>query len=440
MEQLFKKINDTIMADLKHGEHLSLSFGGENSTFVRINAARIRQLGNVDESDLAFNYIADGRRSTGSISLCGDPEEDIQRASSELQRLRIETPQLPEDPYLVLPDSPATSVEKKSGALPAAETVVEKLLPVMSGVDLTGIWASGRMYRGSANSAGGYHWFASDSFSLDYSLITPEEKMVKATFAGTDWNQTAYDAFVRDSIKKLELMTRAPKKIEPGKYRTYIASAGVADLLGMFSWGGVSEAAIRQGESALGKMRDEGRQLSPLFTLAEDFRRGLSPRFNGNGEVAPEYTVLIHKGLLKETLVSSRSAMEYGVATNFASEGEGLRAPVMTAGTLAESDVLKQLGTGVYLSNLHYLNWSDRMGGRITGMTRYACFWVEEGEIVAPIENMRFDDSIYSFFGDALEAATDTALVNPEVGTYDGRELSATICPGILLSAFALTL
>ncbi len=80
------------------------------------------------------------------------------------------------------------------------------------------------------------------------------------------------------------------------------------------------------------------------------------------------------------------------------------------------------------------------IGGGITGMTRYACFWVEDGEIKAPIENMRFDDSIYRFLGDNLEAVTPTAQVNPEVGTYDGREFSATTCPGILLKSFALTL
>ena len=28
-------------------------------------------------------------------------------------------------------------------------------------------------------------------------------------------------------------------------------------------------------------------------------------------------------------------------------------------GLLREQDVLKELGTGLYLSNLHYLNWSD---------------------------------------------------------------------------------
>jgi predicted Zn-dependent protease len=177
-----------------------------------------------------------------------------------------------------------------------------------------------------------------------------------------------------------------------------------------------------------------------LFSISEDFSSGLTPRFNGNGEVAPEKTVLIDRGELKQTLVSSRSAKEYGVASNYASEDEGLRACVMQTGSLKEADVLTALGTGVYLSNLHYLNWSDRIGGRITGMTRYACFWVEDGEIVAPIENMRFDDSIYSFFGKALEAVTDQTLVNPDVGTYDGRELSAVICPGILLNSFALTL
>ena len=440
MEQLFKTINDNINAQLKENEHLSLSFGGENSSFLRINSAKIRQVGNVDEADLSFNYISNNRRTTGSISLSGDPDEDVKRAIAELERLRLEAPQLPEDPYLVLPDSPAQSMEKKSGVVPSPEILADTLMPSMGGADLTGIWASGRVYRGSANSAGGYHWFASDSFSLDYSLITPEEKMVKATFAGTDWDQNAYEAFIKDSINKLELMKRPAKKIEPGKYRTYIASAGVSDFLNMFSWGGISEAAIRQGESALGKMRNDGVKLSPLFTISEDFSSGLTPRFNGNGEVAPETTVLIENGVLKQTLVSSRSAKEYGVETNNASEGEELRACVMQTGSLDEADVLKTLGTGVYLSNLHYLNWSDRIGGRITGMTRYACFWVENGEIVAPIENMRFDDSIYSFFGDALEAVTNKALVNPDVGTYDGRELSAVICPGILLNAFALTL
>jgi len=210
--------------------------------------------------------------------------------------------------------------------------------------------------------------------------------------------------------------------------------------LAMFSWNGLSEAAIRQGESAFGKMRTEGVMLSPLFSLVEDFTNGRVPRFNDNGEMAPEWVELIAQGRLVNSLTSSRSAKEYGVRSNFAVEGEYLRSPLMAAGNLEDDDILESLGTGVYLSNLHYLNWSDMIGGGITGMTRYACFWVENGEIKAPIENMRFDDSIYRFLGDNLEAVTATVQVNPEVGTYQGREFSSTTCPGILLRSFALTL
>jgi len=208
----------------------------------------------------------------------------------------------------------------------------------------------------------------------------------------------------------------------------------------MCSWGGVGEASIQQGNSSLSKMRKNNVKLSPCFSLSEDFTTGLVPRFNGNGELAPEKLDLILSGNLKNTLISSRTAKEYGLDSNFAGDGESLRSPVLAPGNLNENEIIDNLGTGIYLSNLHYLNWSDRMGGRITGMTRYACFWVENGEIIAPIENMRFDDSIYNFFGENLESVTNKSQLIPSIETYGGREFGGVSCPGILLKSFELTL
>ena len=440
MEKHFSQLNSAVMAELREGEHLGLSCSGEQSLFLRLNQARVRQSGMVSEGRLGFNLVFNDRRVTGSISLSGHLPTDLDAAMEELSRLRTEVVQLPADPYLVIPDSGEISSESHRGSLLSAEESVEALLPPMQGADVAGILASGAIYKGSANSSGGSHWFETDSYSLDISLITPREKMVKATLAGSGWNQSEYEAFMLDSRHKMELMQKPAMRIEPGNYRTFIAPAGVSDILQMFSWHGLSEAAIRQGESAFGKMRNQGAVLSPLFSIAEDFSDGRVPRFNDNGEMAPERIELIAAGKLKNTLASSRTAKEYGVPGNNAVEEEYLRSAVMATGDLAEEDILEALGTGVYLSNLHYLNWSDMIGGGITGMTRYACFWVENGQITAPIENMRFDDSIYRFLGENLEAVTSVARVNPEVGTYDGREFSATTCPGILLKSFALTL
>jgi predicted Zn-dependent protease len=296
------------------------------------------------------------------------------------------------------------------------------------------------MYRGNANSLGQKHWFETDNHSLDYSLVTSNHQMVKGLYSGDDWDQNKYENYVNRSKQKLIIMEKKPIKIRTGDYRTWFESAAVSDFLGMFSWNGISEASLRQGCSGFGKMRHSDSRLSKKFSILEDFSPGLCPKFNSDGEIASSSLSLIDKGELKNTLVSSRSAKEYGLNSNYAESGEYLRSPKMLPGKLNQENVIKTLDKGLFLSNIHYLNWSDNPGGRITGLTRYACFWVEGGEIIAPIETMRFDDSFYRFFGDQLIEVEDSLTVNPEVETYGGRSLGATTCPGILVDSFSLTL
>jgi predicted Zn-dependent protease len=146
------------------------------------------------------------------------------------------------------------------------------------------------------------------------------------------------------------------------------------------------------------------------------------------------------KGHFANMLVSSRTAKEYGLTSTFASGGEGLRSINMAPGTLEKQSILTVLGTGIYISNVHYLNWSDPNSARITGMTRFACFWVENGLIQGPIQDMRFDDSIYSLFGEQLEAVTAFTEVLPETDTYDERSIGGSRVPGVLVKEMAFTL
>lgn len=433
-------IAEDLFGRLAQGEHLALSLSGESSQFIRFNGARVRQTGSVDDAWLNLRLIDDHRQCGGDLTLTGDISEDGLRAREELQRLRDEVRQLPVDPYIVMPVGGMNSDSRHPGSLLEMNEAADRLVPAMQGSDLTGIYAGGRLWRGHANSAGSRHGFVTDTYAMDYSLLDPQARMVKGVFAGGTWDDDAWARQLERSRQQLALLDKPEQRIEPGRYRCFIASAGVSDLLDMFSWHGLSESEMQTGESAFLRMREEGIELSEKFSLAEDFGNGLHPRFNDIGEMAPERLELIARGRLVNTLVSSRTAQEFGVESNFADEGEHLRSPVMAAGDLPEDEVLGALDTGVYLSNLHYLNWSDVPGGRITGMTRYACFWVEGGEIVGPIANMRFDDSFYHFFGENLEAVTRETRINPDVGSYASRHLGATQCPGVLLSSFALTL
>lgn len=440
MKKVFNSISDLLFKELKSGEDVILSFSGENSQFIRFNNGSVRQTGLVDDADIELKFISNNRICGGGFTISGDMEIDLARGKHEIERMRHETNELPEDPFLVLPKNLGSSnVVKEANGL-KFEDSIDAILPAMSGTDFVGILANGKMFRGNANSKGQNHWFETDTYSLDYSLVTSTHQMVKGSFSGSDWNQDEYESYVRRSKEKLSLMERKPIKIKTGDYRTWFESAAVSDFLGMFSWNGISEASLRQGCSGFGKMRHNDARLSPKFSVIEDFSPGYCPKFNSDGEVAIDELALIEAGQLKNTLISSRSAKEYGLESNYAENGEFLRSPRMAIGNLNHNDVVKELDKGLFLSNIHYLNWSDNPGGRITGLTRYACFWVEGGEIVAPIETMRFDDSFYRFFGDQLSEVEDRLYSNPEVGTYGGRSLGATACPGILVDSFSLTL
>ena len=109
-------------------------------------------------------------------------------------------------------------------------------------------------------------------------------------------------------------------------------------------------------------------------------------------------------------------------------------------GTLAEADAVRALDKGLYVGNLHYLNFSDRANGRVTGMTRFATFWVEDGRVVAPVNVMRWDDTLYRMLGEQLEALTDQPQWILDNRTYGQRSVQTSRVPGALLRRMAFTL
>ena len=92
------------------------------------------------------------------------------------------------------------------------------------------------------------------------------------------------------------------------------------------------------------------------------------------------------------------------------------------------------------MSNLWYLNYSDRQACRMTGMTRFACFWVEDGRLVAPLQVMRFDDSFLRMFGEGLVGLTDRAERVPESNSYQSRQLASVTTPAAVVEGWRLTL
>jgi predicted Zn-dependent protease len=434
----FFELSERLARELRPGEILLGSFGGERSDFVRFNHGRVRQAGSVEQRSLSLRLVRERRQAAASLELAG-AAGDLDLARSVLTKLRDALAGLPEDPWLLINEEPCSTESERRGALAGAESVVEHAMRAARGQDLVGIYAGGTTCQGFANSLGQRNWHEVDSFNFDWSLYLRADKAVKSAYAGFEWNPEAFEATVAAAAQQLGPLELPEKTLEPGEYRTYLAPRALEELVGLLSWGGFSARARATRQSPLLRMQ-EGALLSPAVTFVENTAEGIAAGFQGDGFVKPPRVTLIEGGRLKDALVSPRSAREYGLQTNAANGGEGPESLDVLGGTLEEDEVLAALDTGLYVSNLWYLNFSDRPAGRITGMTRFATFWVEQGRIAAPLTPMRFDDSIYRMLGDNLAVLTRRRELLLDPSTYGARSSGSARLPGALLRSLRFTL
>jgi predicted Zn-dependent protease len=419
-------------------EQLFCALTAEASDFVRLNHNRIRQAGSVRSAALGLTLVAGARQAEASCDLTGDPGQDLTRAQDLLGRLRERLPHVPEDPYLNLSEDPWTGETRVGDQPPDARDAVAALIERAEGLDLVGIWASGEIVEGLVSSIGHGHWHQSQSFNLDWSAYLSGDRAVKASYAGLDWDPRALAAKVEAQRQRLEVTARPARTLTPGRYRAYLAPAAVTDLMDMLAWGGFDLKSHRTRQTPLLKLVRGERSFDPRVTIREEHERGLKPRFTSEGFEKPGAITLIEGGRFAQCLVDARDGKEYGEAVN--ASGGSPESVALAAGDIPQPRILERLGTGLYVGNLWYCNWSDPNDCRITGMTRFGTYWVEGGELVAPVRVMRFDDSLYHLLGDRLEGLTAERdlILSPQ--TYEGRSTDSYLLPGLLVSGIELAL
>ncbi len=436
----FSAVSAFILGELRSDEKAAITYSGESSYFMRFNNAKVRQLGNVEQSSVSVKLFRGTKTWLFNLGLSGRLDDDENTIACALGQARATLSQLPDDQYQVIPGAADKSDANYAGKLLPESEVAQRILEPAAGLDFAGIYSHGIICRGAANTAGAFHWFSTQTFLVDYSAWLPNGKGVKSSYAARDWNDADYAKRIADTRRSLENLTKAETALKPGAYRAFVTADALNEVVTFFSWDGFGEKGIQQGDSAYLALREGRESFSPLFGLAQDFSLGVEPSFNDDGETAPALLRVIDKGKLVNTIVCSRTAKQYNVKSNAAGEDEGMRSVSIDAGSLSEDDALKTLGTGIYVSNFHYLNWSDPATARITGMTRFACLWVEDGKIVGPIKDMRWDESLYGMLGSKLEALTRERHLIVENMTYEQRAVGGSLLPGILVNGLSFTL
>ena len=436
----FEQLSDAIGGMLQAGEVFTASYSAEDSDFIRFNKGAVRQAGSVSQSQLTLDLIEGRRHCAATVGLTGDLELDRPRLARLVTELREKRAFLPEDPYLLYATDVRSSEAVRATELPEGAAAISEVQQASAGRDLVGIYAAGGIHTGFANSFGQRNWHTTTNFNLDWSFYHQADKAVKSSYAGFEWDAQAFQHKVSWAAAQLDVLRHTSHTIQPGRYRVYLAPAALCDITAMLASGGFGLKSHKTKQSPLLRMVEHGERLSPALSILENTGEGVAPNFQEDGFIRPDRVALIEGGAYRDWLVSPRSAAEYGTETNGASADETPESVEVAAGDLQRDDVLSKLGTGVYVSNVWYLNWSDLPACRTTGMTRFATFWVENGEIKAPLSVMRFDETAYRMLGANLQALTTERELVLDPSTYFGRSTYSGRIPGALVEDFTFTL
>ena len=440
MQEYFSSLASALQDFLRGGEIYLCNFSAEESDFIRFNHSAVRQAGSVAQRFLELDLIDRRRHAAGTLSLAGDPSTDLPRLADLVARLRETRACVPEDPFLLYATQGRSTERHQDYQLPDRDAVVDEVCRVGRDRDLVGIYAAGATHAGFASSFGQRNWYTSHSYNLDWSFFHSADRAVKAAYAGFTWRPDELCRIVDRAAAQLDVLRRPARTIDRGRYRVYLAPTALYEIISLLGWGGFGLRAHRSKTTPLLRMIEQEAALHPSVDIVENTRDGFAPDFQEQGFLRPDEVTLVGNGVYRDCLVSPRSSLEYGVPTNGASAGEAPLSVDVAAGGLPTSRVLRELGTGVYVGNLWYLNFSDRGACRTTGMTRFATFWVEGGEIQAPLNVMRFDETLYRMLGENLIALTSERETILDGGTYGRRSTDSARLPGALVDDFTFTL
>ncbi|HFD12915.1 MAG TPA: hypothetical protein ENJ32_10675 [Crenotrichaceae bacterium] len=430
---LSSALNDLLNAD----EVLLCTFYGEDSDFVRLNNNRIRQAGSVCQYEFNMQLISGNRHCSASCNISGQYTTALAQLVRLLKTLREQNRHSPDDPYLNYNTTPFNSDDSPENQLADSQEVIQQLIHHANRLDLVGVYASGTLYHGFANSFGQHNWQTRHQFNLDWSCFLNADKAVKSQYSGSVWQPEKLEQEFDSIHQQLALISTQSITLKPGNYRCYLSPTALSSILEIVSWGGFGLKSHHCKNSPLIKLNEATKTLDPRIRLSENNRNGFTPGFTNQGFMKPEEIVLIDQGIRKNYLVSSRSAKEYNTTVN--AQSESPQTLQLSTGQLASSQILSAIDTGLLINNLWYTNFSDRGNCSITGMTRFACYFVENGNIKAPFNVMRFDQSVYEILGNKLIDLSNKAECLASTDTYNRRSSSSMFLPGILVDDFKLS-
>ena len=379
---------------------------------TRFARSEITSTGDVDDINVNVQ-VAFGRRVASADANQSDPAS-LRALVDRAARMARVSPENPEHmpplpPQKYRPAAPAFDPAAAQLDAPARAAAVQACVGALPDKDVAaaGFYEHTATTRALASTTGVRATHAATSLSLTMTART-------ADGTGSGWggiySHRAGDVdpvlVARTAIDKAT-RSRAPRRLDPGRYTVVLEPAAVAELLRFFTFA-LDARRADEGRSFFsrpGGGTKVGDKIFPdLVTLRTDPADPLNPAAPYADDGLPLGPVTwIDKG----TVTALRYSRYWADKQKHAPTGNPTNYHLL-GGTTPAADLVKGIKRGVLVTRFFYIRLVDPQSVLATGLTRDGVFLVENGEIVAPVQNFRFNESpvIMLKNADALSVAT----------------------------------
>ncbi len=369
-------------------------------------------------------YLANGRRHGSSVT----NKLDDASLRALVRRARDIVAAAPEDPECMpLPGPQAyPAVPRRFFDAAAAVTPADLARGVRQAVALAaaeGYTAGGLSHLAcrTAALANSHGLLVTDTVSDASFSVTVHGPHGSASAARTCNSPAQLDcAQIAETAVTAAAAAQQPRDIEPGDYTVIFEPEAVADFIAFMAWNLQARPAAEGSTAFSGKLGS--RMFGDNISLTTEIDVPDLPACAfGEAGLPVHRTAWIESGVVKRLHHDRYWAQQQGTAPDVSLY------PLFMAGEDRDvTDLVAQCERGLLVRRLWYIRYVDRKEMLLTGMTRDGVFLVENGSVVCPVINLRFNESPIVFLQNAV------ALSRP-------RRVGGVMVPAVLSESFTFS-
>lgn len=397
-EEKLKQIAEKALSFSK-AEQTEVLLSAAGSALTRFANNQIHQ--NVAWKNLGISIRVINQKKIGVASTNSFEEsklKDVVARATELSDLQEPDPgfvSLPKPEQIPVVENDthyATEEEMAAGAY----TIIKKAQDAH--LVASGAYANDVSSLAVANSLGVWAHHAGSSCNLSTIVLGKDSSGFAADVARTPSEVDA--KLVAETAVQKTLESKNPQDIEPGEYEVILEPQAVSEMMAFFQWYGPNARIYHEGASPLSDKM--GKQVfGKNITIIDDpFHKDVFPMpFDFEGYPKKAIT-FVKNGILKNIAYDSYYAAKY----HHNNTGHALPAPntmgpiplhmYIAPGDKTREEMIKNVKRGLLVTRLWYVRVLNPKMLNVTGMTRDATFLIENGKIVRPVKNLRFNQSI----------------------------------------------